>query len=146
MKHSSNPRRGRTRNNGRRHSSSKSVNIESNGPETKIRGTVQQVLDKYLAMARDAFSSGDRIAAEGFFQYAEHYYRVIHTGRDAQQEGQAGRGRNDRSPRLVADSTSSSGGGQTANAIATPLEARPDGEAETKTEPPPPPPPQKTLA
>ncbi len=138
MKHGSNPRRGRSRNNGRRHSSSKSINIESNGPETKIRGTAQQVLDKYLVMARDAFSSGDRIAAEGFFQHAEHYYRVIHTGRDAQQDGQAGRGRNDKSPRLVADSTSS-GGGQTANATAGPLEARPDGEAETE------PPPQKTL-
>ncbi len=139
MKHSSNPRRGRSRNNGRRHSSSKSASIESNGPETKIRGTAQQVLDKYLVMARDAFSSGDRIAAEGFFQHAEHYYRVIQTGRDGQQDGQAGRGRNEKSPRLVADSTSS-GGGQTANAIASPLEAQPDGEAETE------PPPQKTLA
>ncbi len=140
MKHSSNPRRGRTRNNGRRHSSSKSVNIESNGPETKIRGTAQQVLDKYLIMARDAFSSGDRIGAEGLFQHAEHYYRIIHTGREAQQDGQAGRGRNDKSPRLVADSTSS-GGGQAANAMASTIETQPDGEAE-KTEPPPP----KTLA
>ena len=101
------------------------------------------MLDKYLALARDAFSSGDRIAAEGYFQFAEHYYRIIHTGRDAQQDGQAGRGRNDRSPRLVADSTSS-GADQAANTVASPLETKPDGEVKTERKPETPP--QKTLA
>ncbi len=76
MKHGSNPRRGRTRGNGKRHPSSKGQSIESNGPEMKVRGTAQQVHEKYLALARDAFSAGDRIAAEGYFQYAEHYHRI----------------------------------------------------------------------
>jgi hypothetical protein len=43
----------------------------------KIRGTAQQLQEKYLALARDASSAGDRIAAESYFQYADHYYRVL---------------------------------------------------------------------
>lgn len=51
--------------------------IDSNGPDIKIRGNVYQVLEKYLVLARDAYSAGDRIASENFYQHAEHYYRVI---------------------------------------------------------------------
>tara|TARA_B100000029_G_scaffold376154_3_gene370694 strand:- start:2499 stop:2993 length:495 start_codon:yes stop_codon:yes gene_type:complete len=50
----------------------------------KVRGTATQVCDRYLALARDASSSGDRIKAEGYLQHAEHYYRVVH-GDEAQQ-------------------------------------------------------------
>lgn len=53
--------------------------FESQGPEGKIRGTAHQIFDKYIILARDANSSGDRVAAESFYQYAEHYYRLIHT-------------------------------------------------------------------
>ncbi|MCG8507667.1 MAG: DUF4167 domain-containing protein [Rhodospirillales bacterium] len=77
MKHTTGPRRGRPRGNGKRFSSGKNHNIESNGPDVKIRGTAQQVHDKYLSLARDALVSGDRIGAEGYFQYADHYYRVV---------------------------------------------------------------------
>jgi hypothetical protein len=77
MKHASNPRRGRGRNNGKRNPSSKNRNYESGGSDGRVRGSAQQVLDKFLALARDAHSAGDRIAAEGFFQHAEHYYRVL---------------------------------------------------------------------
>lgn len=51
--------------------------FESNGPEGKIRGTAFQVIERYQALAQDAFSAGDRIGAENFFQHAEHYYRVV---------------------------------------------------------------------
>ena len=51
--------------------------IDSQGPEVKIRGTAQQVYDKYTALARDAFSSGDRIRGESLQQHAEHYYRML---------------------------------------------------------------------
>lgn len=51
--------------------------FESNGPDVKLRGTATQLHEKYLALARDAQSSGDRVAAEGYFQYAEHYQRVL---------------------------------------------------------------------
>ncbi len=77
MKHSPNPRRLRGRGNGKRSPGSRNQTFESNGPEVKVRGTAQQVLEKYLALGRDAYSSGDPIAAEGFFQHAEHYHRVL---------------------------------------------------------------------
>ena len=75
MKQGSNNRRSRSRGGNKRHSGGRN-NFESNGPEVKIRGTAQQVQEKYLALARDANVSGDWISAEAFFQFAEHYYRI----------------------------------------------------------------------
>jgi hypothetical protein len=43
----------------------------------KIRGNAHQVLERYLALARDASSAGDRITAENYYQHAEHYYRLL---------------------------------------------------------------------
>jgi hypothetical protein len=50
---------------------------ESNGPDVKIRGTASHVADKYIQLARDAQTSGDPVAAENYFQHAEHYLRLI---------------------------------------------------------------------
>ena len=50
---------------------------ESNGPEVKICGSASHVAEKYLQLARDAQSSGDPVAAENFYQHAEHYFRLI---------------------------------------------------------------------
>ena len=50
---------------------------ESNGPDVKVRGTASHVADKYMQLARDAQSSGDPIAAESYYQHAEHYFRLI---------------------------------------------------------------------
>ncbi|MBL6931347.1 MAG: DUF4167 domain-containing protein [Rhodospirillales bacterium] len=80
MKQVPNPRRGRGRNNsGKRNpnQNSRGRNFESSGSDNKVRGSAQQVLDKYLTLARDAMSAGDRIAAEGYFQHAEHYHRIL---------------------------------------------------------------------
>lgn len=52
-------------------------NFDSNGPDGKIRGTANQVYDKYMALGTDAQTSGDRVAAENYFQHAEHYFRII---------------------------------------------------------------------
>lgn len=52
-------------------------NFDSNGPDVRIRGNAFQVHEKYLALARDAQASGDRIAAENYLQHAEHYFRII---------------------------------------------------------------------
>lgn len=62
---------------------------ESNGPDVKVRGTAQHVAEKYLQLARDAQSSGDPVAAENYFQHAEHYYRILLAGQEqmAQQFG-----------------------------------------------------------
>lgn len=51
--------------------------FDSNGPDVKIRGTAAQIFDRYCQLARDANSSGDRIAAENYLQHAEHYYRIM---------------------------------------------------------------------
>ena len=51
--------------------------FESNGPDVKIRGTASHIADKYVQLARDAQSSGDPVAAENYFQHAEHYYRIL---------------------------------------------------------------------
>ena len=51
--------------------------FDSNGPDVRIRGNAFQVYEKYLALSRDANSSGDRIAAENYLQHAEHYVRII---------------------------------------------------------------------
>jgi len=51
--------------------------FDSNGPEVKIRGSAAHVYDKYLQLARDANSSGDRVMAENYLQHAEHYFRIM---------------------------------------------------------------------
>ncbi len=51
--------------------------FDSSGPEGKVRGTPQQIIDKYTQLARDATLSNDRVAAENFQQHAEHYTRML---------------------------------------------------------------------
>jgi Domain of unknown function (DUF4167) len=62
---------------GNREHNSLSRFYESNGPDVKVRGPAASVAGKYLQLARDAQSSGDLIAAEGYLQHAEHYNRLI---------------------------------------------------------------------
>jgi hypothetical protein len=52
-------------------------NYESNGPDVKIRGSAQQIAEKYTTLARDSMSAGDRVIAENYLQHAEHYNRII---------------------------------------------------------------------
>jgi len=58
--------------------------LDSNGPDVRIRGTANQIYEKYQALARDAASSGDRVKAENYLQHAEHYFRVIRSMQPAQ--------------------------------------------------------------
>jgi hypothetical protein len=51
--------------------------IDSNGPDIKIRGNAHHIYEKYLQLARDSNSQGDRVMAENYLQHAEHYYRMI---------------------------------------------------------------------
>jgi Domain of unknown function (DUF4167) len=51
--------------------------FDSAGPDIKIRGTAANIYEKYLQLARDAGSAGDRVAQENFLQHAEHYYRIM---------------------------------------------------------------------
>jgi hypothetical protein len=56
---------------------SRNQNYDSSGPDVRIRGSAYQVYEKYLNLALDATSVGDRIMAESYYQHAEHYYRII---------------------------------------------------------------------
>ena len=63
--------------------------FDSSGPEGKVRGTPQQIIDKYNQLARDAQLSNDRVATENFQQHAEHYLRMLAEAQKEQQERQA---------------------------------------------------------
>ena len=70
MRSGSKNRRSRGRGNGGRWGNTpRNHNFESNGPDGKVRGTAQQVVDKYQALAREATTAGDPFKAEGYFQF-----------------------------------------------------------------------------
>ena len=99
------------------HGHGRGSTFESSGPEGKIRGTAQQVIERYQALGRDAMTAGDRIGAENFFQHAEHYFRV------SSANGAGHRGGRERPPDpVVADSsadaaTKSNGAGAATDSI-----------------------------
>jgi len=62
--------------------------FDSSGPSVKIRGNAYQVFERYIAMAREAASAGDRIAAENLYQHAEHYYRIMQANGGYDNQGQ----------------------------------------------------------
>src|ERR1700692_1991415 len=81
--------RGRNRKGGgHHHQNPLSRMYESNGPDVKIRGTASHVAEKYLQLARDAQSSGDPIAAENYYQHAEHYFRLIAAAQEQLRQSQ----------------------------------------------------------
>ena len=59
--------------------------------DNRQRGNATQLLEKYRALARDAQQAGDRVTAEYYLQYAEHYFRILGDYRDRQPEGRGGR-------------------------------------------------------
>ncbi len=61
--------------------------FDSSGPDVRIRGTAQQLFEKYLQLGRDATGSGDRVMAESYFQHAEHYFRILNAINQATQQG-----------------------------------------------------------
>ncbi|MBS0562023.1 MAG: DUF4167 domain-containing protein [Proteobacteria bacterium] len=64
--------------------------FDSNGPDMRIRGTAQQLFEKYLQLGRDATSGGDRVMAESYFQHAEHYFRILNAMNQAAQQSGPG--------------------------------------------------------
>jgi len=78
-------RRPRGRSNRKHYVPHRSQTYDSHGPDVRVRGNAMQVYEKYVNLARDAYSSGDRIAAESYQQYAEHYFRIINDTTDPQR-------------------------------------------------------------
>ena len=82
MRQGQNAKRSRGRNSSRRNSPSRHHTFDSNGPSIRVRGNAHQVYEKYLTMARDANSAGDRIMAENYHQHADHYFRMLNAEPD----------------------------------------------------------------
>lgn len=96
MRNGQNKQRMRNRNNNnnnnRRSQNPMTRVYESNGPDIKIRGTASHIAEKYLQLARDARSSGDPVAAENYYQHAEHYFRLIAAAQEQFRQNQQPRG------------------------------------------------------
>src|SRR5216110_4122915 len=75
-------------NNNRRGQNPMTRVFESNGPDIKLRGTASHVAEKYVQLARDARSSGDPVAAENYYQHAEHYFRLIAAAQEQFRQNQ----------------------------------------------------------
>jgi hypothetical protein len=86
----------------------------------RVRGNAYQVMEKYLTLARDASASGDRIAAENFYQHAEHYFRILNanSGQDRPAAAKQPNGKD-------ANGTAEAGGADDTGE--TPPDSTPDG-------------------
>ena len=99
MRQPQNAKRGRGRgrrgngNNHHNHVPNRNTSYESNGPDVKLRGNAQQLHEKYMTLAHDAASAGERISAEAFTQFADHYFRLhqaaVGVAETKRQQGQA---------------------------------------------------------
>src|SRR5262249_9616831 len=93
MRNGQNNKRMRNRNNNNNNNNRRGQNpltrvYESNGPDIKIRGTASHIAEKYVQLARDARSSGDPVAAENYYQHAEHYFRLIAAAQEQFRQNQ----------------------------------------------------------
>ena len=98
----------------------RSQTFDSNGPNVKIRGNAYQVFERYVALAREAATAGDRIAAENLYQHAEHYFRVMNANGEGNPHG---------APRPMTPADLETGGSET--------EGRETNEAFVQSSPPP---------
>lgn len=113
----------RTRNKNGRKSNAPSVNrvYESSGPEGKVRGTPQQIIEKYQSLARDKMTAGDRVLAENFLQHAEHYVRILSAAQAVQQQRREEREEDfetDSGDESEVETSSSSGSGPVSDGMA----------------------------
>src|SRR4051812_10858593 len=89
MRNRNNNNNNNNRNDGNRRGQNPMTRVfESNGPDIKIRGTASHVAEKYVQLARDARSSGDPVAAENYYQHAEHYFRLIAAAQEQFRQNQ----------------------------------------------------------
>jgi hypothetical protein len=112
----------------------RSQTFESNGPSVKIRGNAYQVFERYIALAREAQTSGDRVAAENLYQHAEHYYRIMNAQGEGQGQGQ---------PRPTTPADNEMGGGNEMGGDGQQRDDDGQGQAQVQvhsTQPPPAPP------
>src|ERR1700719_2435092 len=88
MRNRNNNNNGNNNNNNRRGQNPMTREFESNAADIKIRGTASHVAEKYVQLPRDARSSGDPVAAENYYQHAEHYFRLIAAAQEQFRQNQ----------------------------------------------------------
>ena len=152
MRHNQGQNSKRARGRGRRSGGHNQVNFnrnttfDSNGPEGRLRGNAQQLFEKYTALAHDANAAGERISAEAFTQFADHYYRIhqsiLQTAeqqRKAHDERQQSRRRDQNGASENAGENASENAGENASENAsqavgdTPPETKADERADAST-------------
>jgi hypothetical protein len=69
---------------GHQHNNNPNRTMESTGPDTKVRGPASHIYERYLQLARDAASAGDRVLSENYLQHADHYFRLVRSMQPAQ--------------------------------------------------------------
>ena len=115
-------------NNNRPRMPNRQQTFDSNGPNVKIRGSAYQVFERYIALAREAQSGGDRITAENLYQHAEHYFRIM----NAQGEGQGG---GPPRPMTPADMEMAGGDGENAETEDMPAQGQPQSPSPPQAPP-----------
>ena len=108
--------------------------FDSSGPDVRVRGTAQQLFEKYLQLGRDATSGGDRVMAESYFQHAEHYFRILNAMNQAVQGGQNNQGGQYNSQRRYGDNEAGEGDEQSQDeaAEAPQQQSRPDNRPDSR--------------
>lgn len=92
-----NRRRGRNNNNSRQQNTNRNGFDYQNQIDNRARGNAAQMLEKYKKLASDAQQNDDRVNAEYFLQFADHYFRVLADFRirqEVKQEEHQGRRNN----------------------------------------------------
>jgi hypothetical protein len=112
MRNRNNNHGGHNNNNNRRGQNPMTRVYESNGPEIKIRGTASHLAEKYVQLARDAQGSGDPVAAENYYQHAEHYFRIIAAAQEQFRQNQPQYQQQPRPEGEVRDDASEDGEGE----------------------------------
>ncbi len=86
-----NNRNNNNRRRGRGNRSNQGGSNQMNRIDSRARGNAPQLLDKYKKLAQDAQHNGDRVQAEYYLQFADHYFRVIADNKSRQEEARAKR-------------------------------------------------------
>ncbi|MCC1481518.1 DUF4167 domain-containing protein [Roseibaca sp. Y0-43] len=108
--------------------------FDSSGPEGKVRGTPQQIIEKYQILARDAQLANDRVSAENFQQHAEHYTRMLAQAQREQAAEQEARRQQQEEQRARHDDRSRQNNGNNGNNGQNGHQRQPDPSEQTRTD------------
>ncbi|NCB49648.1 MAG: DUF4167 domain-containing protein [Alphaproteobacteria bacterium] len=74
--------------NSKKQTLTKNTVVESSGPAGKVRGNLSQIYDKYMVLGKEAAIQNNRVLAETFYQFADHYHRLFLMAEENIRKGQ----------------------------------------------------------